>query len=111
MAMDSAVAESSGNVFADLGLADAEDLQLQAELSRQIYHRLKNLGLTPARAAKRLGLKQSEVSNLLKGRHSGFGAERLMVSLNELAVDVEIVLRPKRQTPTERGTIRVREAV
>lgn len=107
-----AVHEGSGNVFADLGLPDADDLQLKAELARQICRRIKALALTQVLAAKRLGLKQPDVSKLINGRHTGFSADRLIGLLNSLEVDVEIVLRPKkRKTTMQRGTVRVLEAV
>jgi len=104
------VTEGSGNVFADLGLAEADDLRLKAELTRQICNRLKKLGLTQVQAAKRLGLKQPDVSKLVNGRHTGFSADRLIALLNRLEVDVEIVLHPRRKADGHRGTIQIREA-
>jgi predicted XRE-type DNA-binding protein len=105
------VIEGSGNVFADLDLRDAADLQLKAELVRQIGNRVKQLGLTQAAAARRLGLKQPDVSKLVNGRHTGFSADRLLALLSGLNVDVEIVLRPQSKLPGHPGTIRVKEAV
>jgi predicted XRE-type DNA-binding protein len=104
------VIEGSGNVFADLGLADAEDLRFKAELTRQICNRIQKLGLSQVQAALRLGLKQPDVSKLVHGRHTGFSAGRLIALLNKLQVDVEIVLRPHVKFAGRRGTIRVREA-
>jgi len=104
------VIEGSGNIFADLGLADAEDLRFKAELARQICNRIKKLGLTQMQAAARLGLKQPDVSKLVNGRHAGFSADRLIALLNKLEVDVDIVLRPRLKLPGHRGTIRVHEA-
>src|SRR2546425_4991232 len=105
------VVEGSGNVFADLGLRDAEDLRLKAELARQIGNRIKMLGLTQVEAAGRLALKQPDVSRLVNGRHTGFSVHRLIALLNRLEVDVEIVIRPRGKTSGHRGTIRVRQAV
>jgi predicted XRE-type DNA-binding protein len=104
------VVEGIGNVFADLALADAQDLQIKAELTRQLGHRLKALGLTQVQAAKRLGLKQPDVSNLANGRPTGFSIDRLLALLSTLEVDVEIVLRPRSKPLRQRGTIRVLEA-
>ena len=87
--------ESSGNVFADLGLRDAGALPIQAELVRRVYVRIRELGLTQAQAAERLGLKQPDVSKLMNGRHTGFSAERLFRLLNALDQDVEIIIRKK----------------
>ena len=104
------IVAGSGNVFADLGLPDAAELQLQAELTRQIVQRIKTLGLTPSQATKRLGFKQVDVSKLVRGRHTGLSADRLIAILNTLAVDVEIVLRPQSESQGRRGTVRVRQA-
>jgi len=105
------VVEGSGNVFADLGLPDAADLLFKAELARQLCNRIKKLRLTGAQAAKQLGIKKPEVANLINGRYTSLSTDHMMALLNALAVDVEIVLRPQRQTPGQRGTIRVLEAV
>jgi predicted XRE-type DNA-binding protein len=107
---ESKVVEGSGNVFADLGFRDAEELQAKAELTRQISHRVQKLKLTQAQAAERLGLKQPDVSKLVQGRYTGFSVDRLLKLLNALDVDVEIVLRSRagrKKTPASRGTLRV----
>jgi predicted XRE-type DNA-binding protein len=104
---DLPVKKGSGNVFADLGLPDAEDLQIKAELTRQIYSRIKSFGLTQAQTAKRLGLQQPDVSKLMNGRYTGFSTERLMSLLTALKIDIEIVLRPRGSSQKSRGTVRV----
>ena len=60
--------ESSGNVFADLGLADPEEALAKAELARQIGALLAERGLTQAQAAALLGVDQPKVSALVRGR-------------------------------------------
>lgn len=104
------VSEGSGNVFADLGLPDADALQMKAELTRQLYNRIKALGLSQVETAKRLGLKQPDVSKLMHGRFTGFSADRLIALLNVLEIDVDIVLRPHSENGGHRGTIRVMQA-
>jgi predicted XRE-type DNA-binding protein len=102
----------SGNVFADLGFSpkQAADLKIKADLTVQIFQRLRNLGLTQVQAAQRLGISQPDVSKLMSGRHTGFSVERLLSLLNALDVDIDIVLRPKRPAPKPRpGTVRVME--
>ncbi len=101
------VVEGSGNVFADLDLPNADDLQTKAELTRQLYQRIKALGLSQIKAAKALGLKQPDVSKLMNGRFAGFSVERLLELLNALAVDVDIVLRPGSTRGGRRGTVKV----
>jgi predicted XRE-type DNA-binding protein len=107
---DIPVVEGSDNIFIDLGLPDADALQMKAELTRQIYNRIKALGLTQREAGKRLGLQQPDVSKLIKGRFTGFSVDRLLALLNALDVDVEIVLRPCSKHNNCRGTVKVIEA-
>ena len=79
-------------------------------LTRQIYHRIQALGLTQREAGKRLGLKQPEVSKLMKGRFTDFPTDRLLALLKALEVDVDIVLRPHSEQNGHRGIVRVVEA-
>ena len=72
------VEDGSGNVFADLGLPDAEELLLKAELVFRMSELIEKKGLTQAEIAKRTGLDQPKVSRLLHGHLSGFSAERLI---------------------------------
>jgi predicted XRE-type DNA-binding protein len=102
------VVEGSNNVFADLGLPDAEGLLLKGKLTLQLHHRIQNLGLTQTQAAKQLGISQPEVCRLMKGRFTGFSAERLIALLNALEMDVEIVVRPRPpKQVSHRGQVRV----
>src|ERR1700730_9302025 len=89
------VTRGSGNVFADLGFADAEELQVKAALTRQIANRIKSLGLTQVQAGTRLGISQPDVSKLMNGRYTGYSTDRLIATLNALEVDIEIVIRPR----------------
>lgn len=98
--------ESSGNVFADLELPEAEGLQAKADLVIQISRIIEERGLTQAEAAKILGIDQPKVSALVRGRLSGFSMERLYRFLNALGRDIEIVVRPKPRTK-RRATLRV----
>ena len=97
----------SGNVFADLGLPDADNLLVQAELARLIFLRIRELGWTQTNAARRLGLKQPDVSKLMHGRFTGFSAERLFRLLNALDQDIEIIVRPKPARTRRGGTLSV----
>ncbi len=90
--------ESSGNVFADVGLPDADTLLIKAELVRQIDHCITSRRLTQAQAAEILGIDQPKVSALRRGNLRGFSLERLTRFLNALGNDVDIVIRPKPRT-------------
>jgi predicted XRE-type DNA-binding protein len=89
-----AVAEGSGNVFVDLGFADAEELLAKAELARCIAEVIAERKLTQTKAAAVLGVDQPKVSALLRGKLEGFSIDRLFRFLNALDRDVEIVIRP-----------------
>jgi len=91
------VQSSSGNVFADLGLANADELLIKAELVRQISNLIEARKLTQTEAAKLLGIDQPKVSALLNGKLSGFSTERLFRFLNALGSDVEIRVISKPQ--------------
>lgn len=91
------IQSSSGNVFADLGLANSDELLIKAELVRQISNLVDAKNLTQTEAAKLLGIDQPKVSTLLNGKLSGFSTERLFRFLNALGSDVEIRVIPNPQ--------------
>lgn len=95
---------SSGNVFADLGLPNAEEALAKAELAHKIAALVGKRNLTQAQAAKLLGIDQPKVSALLRGKLSGFSIERLLRLLLLLGHDVRITVQPAR------GRARVRVA-
>lgn len=87
--------KSSGNVFADLGLHDAEERLAKSELARQIDHIIKKKRLTQAQAARILGITQPKVSALLHGKLAGFSMDRLLKFLMALDQDTEIHIKSK----------------
>lgn len=97
---------SGGNVFADLGLPNAEELQAKAMLANQIASIVTHRHLTQVEAARILGTGQPKVSELLAGRLDGFSIERLIRYLNALDRDVQIVVSPKPRTRA-RATFKV----
>lgn len=88
---------SCGNIFADLGLPDAELLLAKAKLCAQISKILRMSRLTQAQAAKLMGLTQPNVSDLIRGRLDGFTLDRLFRCVEALDQEVEIVVRPKQR--------------
>jgi predicted XRE-type DNA-binding protein len=94
---DIMVTHGSGNVFADLGLEDAEELQVKAVLTYQVYNRIKALGLTQKQAGARLGISQPDISKLMHCKYTGFSSDRLLAFLGALDLDIDIVLRPRDQ--------------
>lgn len=91
------VTESSGNVFADLGLPNPKQELTKAELTIQLYRIIKQRGMTQAEAGRALGIKQPHVSLLMRNRAGSFSVGRLMEFLTALGQDVEIAVRPSRK--------------
>jgi predicted XRE-type DNA-binding protein len=94
MAEEIQVYSSSGNVFADLGLPNADELLIKAELAHQISELISERELTQIEAAELLGIDQPKVSALVRGKLSGFSTERLFRFLNALGRNVEIRVIP-----------------
>src|SRR5271165_1600004 len=88
-----AVEESSGNVFADIGLPNPEERLAKADLAIRIAETIRARRLTQIRAAHMLKIDQPKISRLLRGQLSGFSTERLMHFLTLLGRDIEIVIR------------------
>lgn len=89
------VRKSSGNVFADLGVENADELMAKTKLALRICDILEERKLTQAEAAEVLGIDQPKISALKRGKLDGFSTDRLFRFLNALGRDVEIVIRPK----------------
>lgn len=85
---------SCGNVFADLGLPNADEELAKAELAFAIRRRIEFLNLTQKAAAKRLGTDQAKVSRLVRGKIASFSLGRLLRFVNALEMDVQISVRP-----------------
>ena len=89
------IERGSGNVFADLGLPDADAHLLKAELVARIEEIIRQRGLKQVEAAKLLGLSQPDVSRLLRGNFREYSMERLLRLLTALGRDVGIVIRER----------------
>jgi predicted XRE-type DNA-binding protein len=87
MSDEATVHDSTGNVFADMGMADAETRLAKAELARAIRKVLEERGLHQAAAAALLGISEPEVSDLTCGKLARFGMERLERFLNVLEME------------------------
>jgi predicted XRE-type DNA-binding protein len=102
---DIPVTESSGNVFADMGLPGAEEEVTKAHLASHIRQVIKRQLLIQVAAAAVMGIDQPKVSALLNGRLANFSSERLMRFLTALGQDVDITVRAK---PRDRAHGRIR---
>jgi predicted XRE-type DNA-binding protein len=92
---------STGNVFADLGLADADEHLIKAGLVVKIDRIIRQRELTQAAAAQIMGIDQPKVSAMLAGQFRGYSVERLMRFLVALGHDVEIVVKPRKRGAAE----------
>jgi predicted XRE-type DNA-binding protein len=101
---DETIVRGTGNVFADLGYADAEERQTKLRLAYAINGVIARRRLTQAAAAEKLHVNQPKVSALARYKLDGFSVERLMTFLTALDRDVEIVIRKK---PRSRATGRI----
>ncbi len=90
------VQNSSGNVFADLGYADAAARLVKARLAQKISDLITSMELTQKQAAERLGVDQPKVSALMRGMLRDFSTERLMRFVTALDYDVVISIRKHR---------------
>ena len=86
----------SGNVFADIGLPNAEEHLVKAQLVFKIDGLMKKRNLRQVEAAKIFGVTQPDVSKMLRGDFRQFSVERLMRFLVALGQDVEILVKPHR---------------
>jgi predicted XRE-type DNA-binding protein len=84
----------SGNVFADLGLPNPEERKFKSELAIIIEMVIDNLGITQTEAATRMSMKQSDVSNIVRGRLKGYTVDRLLRALVSLGQNIELSIMP-----------------
>ncbi|MCB2263749.1 MAG: helix-turn-helix domain-containing protein [Candidatus Thiosymbion ectosymbiont of Robbea hypermnestra] len=88
---------SSGNVFIDMGLEDADGLMIRARLGRAVRRILEDRALEQQEIARWLGADRAEVSRLMKGKYHLFSEDRLLGFLNRLNPRVEVPMKPHRQ--------------
>ena len=88
------VQRSSGNVYADLSLPDADKLKIKTGLVIEIRKAMRSLGLTQQEAAKRMGITQPKVSDMMRGDFTNLSERKLMDCLTRMGFDIEIKIRP-----------------
>jgi predicted XRE-type DNA-binding protein len=98
---------SDPNIFAELGLPDANSHFLKAQIVAELYRLTNENKLTQAKAGQQMGVSQPEVSRLFKGHFREYSVERLMGFLTAFDQDVEIIAKP-RQKDSPRGHISFR---
>ncbi|MSO30687.1 MAG: XRE family transcriptional regulator [Acidobacteria bacterium] len=98
------VIRGTGNVFRDLGYADAAERQAKLRLAYALNQILEQRKLSQAEAADVLGITQPKVSALRHYKLAGFSVERLMNLLTALDQDIDIVIKRK---PRSRRAARI----
>ena len=88
------VHQGCGNVYADLGLPDADKLKIKTGLVIEIRKAIRRMGLTQQAAAKCMGLTQPKMSDMMRGDFSNLSERKLMDCLNRLGYDIEIKVKP-----------------
>ncbi len=84
---------SSGNPFADMGMADADARLAKAQLAQRITAIMRERDMTQQQMAEALGVDQPQVSRISRGQLHDFSFERLMHLVNRLNQDIEITVR------------------
>src|ERR1019366_8864109 len=92
-----AIEEGSTNVYADLGYADAAEMQRKSQLAGEIARAIKARRLTQDGAAALLGIDQSKISRITRGQFRGVSEAKLLELVAKLGHDVKIVVGPVRR--------------
>lgn len=89
----SKIEKGSMNVYDDLGMADAEEMLVKAQLATKIGEIIKLRKLTQTQASSLLGMPQPKLSNMLRGRFRGISEAKMLECLTLLGRDVQIVVK------------------
>ncbi|PRX18469.1 Xre family transcriptional regulator [Paraburkholderia sp. BL18I3N2] len=100
------IEESSGNVYADLGVPDADEMLVKAQLATKIEEIIKARKWTQIWAAEVLGMTQPKLSNMLRGQFRGISEAKMLECLAKLGRNVRIVVGPARRS-TKAGRVEV----
>jgi len=95
------IEHGSTNVYADLGLDNAEEMLVKAQLATKIGDIIKRRKLTQIQAAELLGITQPKLSGLLRGQFRGISEAKMLECLTRLGRDVEITIKSAPRSRTE----------
>ncbi|ADL56195.1 helix-turn-helix domain-containing protein [Gallionella capsiferriformans] len=95
------IESGSNNVYADLGVPDAEEMWVKAQLATNIGEIIKRRKLTQVQAAELLGITQPKLSGLLRGQFRGISEAKLLECLTRLGRDIQIVVKSAPRSRTE----------
>jgi predicted XRE-type DNA-binding protein len=94
------IEEGSGNIYADLGMDDADEMLVKAQLATKIGEIVKARKWSQQQAAEVLGLTQPKLSLMLRGQFRGISEAKMLECLTRLGRDVRIVVGPARRKTT-----------
>lgn len=97
----SKIEHGSTNVYADLGMANAEEMLIKAQLATKIGDIVRRRKLTQIQAAELLGITQPKLSGLLRGQFRGVSETKMLECLTRLGRDVKIVVKAAPRSRTE----------
>lgn len=100
------IEESTGNVYEDLGSANANEMRVKAQFAAKIGEIIKARHLTQVQASEILGLSQPKLSEMLRGKFRGISEAKMMECLSRLGRDVQIIVKPAPRSRRE-GRIEV----
>ena len=92
------IEKGSGNVYADLGNADADEMLVKAQLATKIGEIIKGRRWSQQQAAEVLGMTQPKLSKMLRGQFRGISEAKMLDCLTRLGRDVQIVVGPARRS-------------
>jgi predicted XRE-type DNA-binding protein len=95
--VDIVIEEGSTNVYADLGYADAAEMQRKSQLAAEIARAIKAKKLTQIAAAELLGIDQSKISRITRGQFRGVSESKLLDLVARLGRDIRIIVGPSRR--------------
>jgi predicted XRE-type DNA-binding protein len=90
------IEEGTGNVYADLGMDDADEMIVKAQLATKIGEIINSRKLSQQQAAEVLGITQPKLSKMLRGQFRGISESKMLDCLARLGLDVQIVVGPSR---------------
>ena len=92
----SEIEHGSTNVYADLGMPNADEMQVKAQLATKIGEIIRRRKLTQVEAAQLLGIPQPKLSNMLRGQFRGISETKMLECLTRLGRNVRIVVSRSR---------------
>ena len=101
------VTQGCGNVYEDLGLPDAKEMLVKAQLALSIARIIKSKGLSQKKAGQIIGLSQPKLSDMLNGNFRGISEAKMLECITRLGKDIQIVINPGTRQENSHGHIEV----